>query len=400
LSASSSLQVWNDEVTAEFGLGGGSAPELPPPTDPYEQVIAGLFTASEPIVIREQVTWDVGVTLAQPIGPLYSIHENAQAAGLAQDAAAQKLTQVEREQARDAAVAYFRVLQAEASLQTAEKAVEQLLAQSERLDALVEAGSAKRADKLRIDVALASAKQKVFKARSSVELARSNLAVTVGRDPDQPVSARPIPSATLPRADGTLQDALADAEASRPELARLELELQRVDAGIRAQKGQYVPELVALGQYSHTEGQGLAANDTFFVGLSLDWTIWQWGARKHAVDETLAERVGLQATYDQTRRQLGLQVKSAWYDLRSSLEAYGVADAAVEQAEEAYRVESARYEAGKSTSTDLLDAQSAQTEARNNRISALYQALIHHTELIFATGEPLTASRLLERGER
>lgn len=400
LSASAGIQFWNDEITFSTSPGGDQVPQLPPPQTPYEEIIAGLFTQSEPTVVRDQVTWDVALTISQPLGPLYSIYHGYRATEFAEEAAEEQVGQVSRDQAREAAVAYFRVLQAQAILETAQQSVEQLAAQVETVSVLVEAGATTPSQRMRIEVALAAAEQEVIQARSRVRLAQSNLAVALGRNAQERVGANAVDADTLPGVAGSPEDAVEAAVANRPELRQLELGIEAAESGVKAEEGTYIPQLVAVGQYSHTEGQGLAGTDTAFVGLSLDWTLWQWGARYYAVDEAEAQVVSLEATQEQTRRQIGLQAKMAWYDLESAVEAYGVAERAVAQAEEAYRVESVRYEAGKSTSTDLLDAQSALTEARNNRNNALYQALIQHTELIYATGRPVTADRLLRGGNR
>lgn len=400
LSASASAQLWDDEITFSAAPGGGgSAPQLPPPQTPYEEVIAGLFANSEPTTIRSQFTWDVSLTISQPLGPLWSIYHGYKAAEYGEDAAQTQVDQATRDQARNAAVAYFRVLQARASLDTAMQSVEQLQAQVDRVRALVDAGAAKHADQLRIEVALASAKQQVSQTRAQLKLARSALAVAINRDPQHPVGASSIDGVDLPSLTGQPSDAVDEAIQARPELQQLELRKEQADEGVEVAKGEYIPQLIALGQYQHTEGQGLTGSNNAFVGLSLDWTIWSWGSRYYAIDEAQAQRVKLDSVYTQTRRQIGLQVKQAWYDLQSALEAYSVAQKAVEQAKEAYRVESVRYDAGESTPTDLLDAQSALTEAQNNRNAALYQALIKNAELIYSTGKPLTAGRLIE-GEK
>ena len=396
LSASASAQYWNDEITFNTGGGGGGdIGQLPPPENPYQQIVADAFVDVEPTTIREQFTWDTTLTLSQPLTPLWSIAEAYRAAKLGEQSAEQKLTTAERQQAQEAAVGYFRVLQAKANLQTSTQSVEQLKAQAERVRALVEAGSAQRQEKLRIEVALANARQEVSRARSDLKMARSNLAVTLGRSPDAALSVQDLSSEGMPQMEGGLDKKLDTAMKSRPELRRLELERRRAETATDATRGQFLPQLVGLAQYQHTAGQGLTGQDTFFVGASLEWEFVQWGRRFHEVDTSQARRVKVESSLTQTRRQLRLQVRQAWYDLEASLESYRVSERAVEQAEEAYRVESARYEAGRSTPTELLDAQSALTEAKNNRNAARYETLINHTRLTYATGRPLTARDLL-----
>lgn len=396
LSADASVQLWNEELAFDMGLGGGDAPALPPPSTPYEQLIAGMFAApAEPTIIRSQVTWSASVTLAQPLTPLWMVYHGHNAAKYGEEVAQQQLDQAQRDLARDAAISYFRLLQAQASLDTANQSVARLEAQVRQLEALVAAGAAKKADMLRIEVAVASAKQNVANLKGAIKISRSALAVALGEDPNAPMDATPLTQVDLPALSGEPDEAIEAALDARPELQQLKLQMLQADEAVKIKQGNYIPQVVALAQYSHSEGQGLSGSDSAFIGLNASWTIWEWGADYYEVDAAQAQRLQLEAAYTQARRQIGLQVRSAWYDVQSAAEGYAVSTKAVAQAEEAYRIETVRYEAGESTPTDLLAAQAALTEAQNNENNALYQTLIQNTEFVYATGGPLTVERLL-----
>lgn len=400
LAASASLQVWNDDITASFGGAGGDAPMLPPPTTPYEEIVAGIAGSSSEITIREQVTWDTSVTLTQPITPLWTVYLGHEAAQIGESVAKSTVDQAHRDRGKDAAVTYFQALQAAAQLDTANQSVAQLEAQQERLADLVELGSVQPGEKLRIDVAVAAARQDVLRAEADLELARSSLAVAIGRDPTTAVTPDPIDAQKVPPIDASLEQWLTTARSERPELRQLRLQDEQVELNERVATAAYIPQLVALAQYSHTAGQGLTGSDTFFVGAALDWTIWEWGKKSYAVDEAEAQRVKLSAAQIQAERQITLQVKSAWLGARASRSALDVASAATRQAEEAYQVAEARFEAGASTPTDLLDAQAALTQARNNESAALYEALIRRAELVHAAGQELDEQTILDGGTR
>lgn len=397
LTAEANAQLWNEELAFDMAGGGDADVQLPPPQTPYEQIIYGMFAApSEPTTIRSQFTWSASLTLTQPLSPLWMVYHGYKAAALGEESAKKEVTQAERDQAKAAAQAYFQLLQAQAALDTELGSVERLEAQLKRMDALVEAGAAMRADKLRLEVALAASQQSAAKLKSSIQVARSALAVAIGLDPSQGVGAEELgEGVSLPNLSGEPDEAVEAALDTRPELEQLRLQQQQVERSVKVEQGNYIPQVVAMAQYTHTEGQGLSGSDAAFVGLAASWDIWKWGADYYGVDAVQAQGVQLDYAYEQARRQIGLQVRAAWYDLQSSVEAYEVASKAVGQAEEAYRIESVRYEAGESTPTDLLDAQGALTEAENNKNAAFYQTLIQNAELIHATGRPLTVDLLI-----
>lgn len=397
LSAEAAAQLWDSELAMDIGMGGdGPAPQLPPPSTPYEQLIAGMFAGdSEPTVIRSQFTWNASITLAQPLTPLWMIYHGHKAAELGEEVAEQQLSQAQRDLAHQAALSYFRLLQAQASLDTANQSVERLNSQVSQLEALVAAGAAMKSDKLRLEVALAAAKQDVASLKGAIKVSRSALAVAIGQDPAEPISANPLGDISLPDLNTQADDAVESALQTRPELQQLKLQMQQADRAVKIKQGKYVPQVVAMAQYAHAEGQGLAGSDNAFIGLSATWDIWKWGADYYDVDAAQAQRLQLDSAYTQARRQIGLQVRSAWFDVQSAAEGYAVSTRAVAQAEEAYRIETVRYEAGESTPTDLLAAQSELTEAQNNENNALYQTLIQNTEFIYATGRPMTVESLL-----
>ncbi len=370
LNVSANAQLWNDEQSVSLGPG-------------------------PPMVLRSQFTWGTTITLTQPLTPLWQVYHGYKASEIGVKAAKEQMTQVQRDQARSAAVTYFRVLQAKGALNTAEQSVERLEAQVKRLTVLIEGGVSTPADKLRIEVALAGAKQQLSQSKANVKLSRGALAVAIGSSPQDAVDAQMIPNIVLPAPGEDPGAAIDEAIDVRPEIVALRLRMEQLDQVVQVQRGAYLPQVVALGQYAHSAGQGLSGSDNAFVGLSASWDVWKWGANKYTVDEAELQRLKLNSAYTDATRGITLQVQQAWYDLQSSVEGYEVASQAVSQAEEAYRIESVRYEAGESTPTDLLDAQSALTEAENNQNAAFYQTLIQNTELIYATGRPLTADRLL-----
>jgi len=61
----------------------------------------------------------------------------------------------------------------------------------------------------------------------------------------------------------------------------------------------------------------------------------------------------------------------------------------IEQSKESFRIESLKYDLGKGSITDVLDAQSAQLEAETTYYQALTDYHISMARLKLATGESL-----------
>lgn len=392
LKAAASVQVWNDAI--EMNLAEG-IPPLPEPSNEYEALISG-FLNSGTVSIRDQVTWDASLTITQPLSPLWDVYLAAQVRELDVSIAKTQNDALTRRIQKDAVVAYWQVVQAKKSLEVAEASVAELESQASRLQTLVELGAAQNVDKLRLDVALAAAKKSVFEAEANVSLSLSALSVAMGRAsmPGLDVAAIEPSEMLAPETDiNTLVD---EALRNREELKSLEQNIQQADLGVGLERANYYPDVVALAQAKHAQGQGLAGENTFFVGAAMEWTFFEWGRTSRAVDAAEATSIKVKAARTQAQHQIGLQIRKAWFDYVAAQKGYEVAGVAATQAEEAYRVETERFEAGQTAATDLLSAQTALTEARNNRDAAFYQALVHRSELIWALGRPLTRKNLVE----
>jgi len=79
-------------------------------------------------------------------------------------------------------------------------------------------------------------------------------------------------------------------------------------------------------------------------------------------------------------------VTSGMAQLDAAASAISVAEQAITSAQEAYRVTDAQVQAGTATTTDLLEAQSALTQARLNYLRAQYELAISRVNLRRAMG--------------
>ncbi|MGM0576131.1 MAG: TolC family protein [Myxococcota bacterium] len=399
LRTEGNLQVWDDAVDVAFAEGSDAAAQLPPPETPYEAAVAGLVGGlSEPTRIRDQVTADLTVSVIQPLDELFILRPTYDTLDLGVERARLGRKQASRESELRAASAFFQFHQARALADSARQSVEELRAQLERLEALVAGGVAKGSDRLRLRVAVAAARQDELSARNRIELARSALATAMNLPPEAPIEPDALDDPRCAPALTDLETLYQRARKQREELADLRSATEQAELAIPAAKAELAPDVAAVASYTHLEGQSLAAQDAAFVGLTLSWNVWDWGASYQGVQAARA-RVR-QATAGQEAAEDGvlLQVKRARLDLQTAVDSLELAGLAAKEAAESFRVVSSRYEAGDANTTDVLTAETALAEARNRRVVARYQCLVAHAELRSAVGDPLTAENLVFHG--
>ena len=122
------------------------------------------------------------------------------------------------------------------------------------------------------------------------KIARVTLTETVGADPSPNIVIDSQKSAPLPEKLTMSIEALIDrAMKNRPELMARTLRIRSAEAGIRAAKAEYKPQIVLSGSVAQTSiwpsadyGQlGSASEPTWTAELGVHWRIFDGGVRKN-----------------------------------------------------------------------------------------------------------------------
>ncbi|MHB8417752.1 MAG: TolC family protein [Myxococcales bacterium] len=349
----------------------GSGPKLPPPA-PISNMAIGLGT----------------VTVAEPLLGLWHLsHEYASAADHA-DASQDNLRAQEADLREQVETGFLSLFEARALQGIAKASYDELADQEQLTQAKFRDGVLTRADVLRVKVALANADQQRIQAEVQEQVARASLLTTLGLPPDESDVEFAEPTALASReVPSVLAEAEAFALAHRGEVQSSEAEQSAAHHGFVASELKLLPEINASAMY--LDVQGLPAGlpkDYWTVGVTLDWPIWQWGSSYYQARVASERADAAAAALEGTRSQVELEVNQRLAEERAAAHAVLVAQDAIQQAEEAFRVTESMVKAGAATTTDLLDAQSALTQAKLNLVRARYQDLRTRAALTRALG--------------
>jgi outer membrane protein TolC len=125
------------------------------------------------------------------------------------------------------------------------------------------------------------------------------------------------------------------------------------------------------------------------AGVQMSWPIFDGFLTKGRVDEAKARRGKAAEAKAETTRVIQLQVRSAWSDLRTAQSVLTAQAENIRKAERALELSKSRYGAGAGTQIDVLNAQTALTEARGSYVEALGNYSVARATLIRATGADL-----------
>ncbi|MBW2731130.1 MAG: TolC family protein [Deltaproteobacteria bacterium] len=392
LSVEGNLLYWDDDVAFDFGL---DKLQIAPGCEQTAACMLPLLTAFDFGPIREQITAQLTVQIAQPITPLYQIFKGYQAAKLGAQAARVGVRLSAQQVADAARQAYIRVKQAQGSVSIAQAAVKQVQAQLKTVKAFRRAGLSSRNDVLKVQVGLARAQGAAVQAKAGLELATAALAIEIGLPPSEEIEPRERFADPPPSFELTFGACIERAAKRRPELKAVALQKRIAEKSSEATRGAMLPQLSAIGSYQRTEGQGFAMpKNAFFVGGVLSWK-FTWGTSYYAYREAQEKVVNAELTQRQARDGVYLDVKKAYLELKTAEQQLFIARVAVKQAEESYRIEEAKYKKSSATTTDVLDAQLSLSRSKLSYNNALYGWYLSHSALGRAMGEePMTGRTL------
>src|SRR5580692_4201124 len=196
--------------------------------------------------------------------------------------------------------------------------------------------------------------------------------------PDASVSDAASASDSAPTVTGTVQVALA----RNPEIEAAGHQIEKARAGVSAAQAEYIPEVGAFVQYIHENGAPFVSPNTGAVGLSLKWTVFEFGKRRGQVLERRAEVAQAEESLAQARRRVQVDVEKAVRKLNRVEAALDSARQLLASATEARRVTSDRVEAGTANQSALLDAEAAISGAQADVLRAEYDRNIAAADLV------------------
>ncbi|MFO0594414.1 MAG: TolC family protein [Myxococcaceae bacterium] len=353
-------------------------------------MIPGAPAAAAPsLTVRDQNTNSFVVSAKQPVVGLLRTSQELMAANENADAAAFQAGNLERSVKEAVELGFLRLYEARAAREVARSSQVQLAEQLTVTRARVEAGALTTADVLRLEVARANIAQQELQAGVQESAARIALLTLLDFPLDAEVdfAAPTALEASAEQPAPALADATGAAMESRLDLKQQVRLLDGAESTARARLFALLPEVDLTATYVRIDGQALAQQNAASIGVRASWPVWLWGTQWYAHRAAVHQAEAQRLLSEETGRQVRGEVTGRLDQLRAATAAIDVAQTALTSAEEAYRVTAAVVQAGSGTTTDLLDAQSALTQAKLNLVRSKYQRALAWVQLQRAMGK-------------
>ena len=301
------------------------------------------------------------------------------------DSARLGVAKTEQQLILDATTAYYDVLQAGNMVAVNQETVNNLAEHLTKVQAQFEAGVVAKSDVLRSEVELVNARQNLIKAQNSYDLAMSALNNTIGMPLDTENKLKD--ELVYAKSDITLEDAVAQAAANRPEVQQSQIGIESAEKGIKVADSNGKPTVTfsAAEGWSGTEFPG--DDNNWSMSLMANWNIFDSGVTKAKVKQAESSLDKAREQAEQTGNSVELEVRQAYLSMKEAEKRIGATQVAVDKAAEDLKIAQTKYYAGVGTNLDVIDAQLAMTQAGTNYTQALYDYNTNQAKLKKAIGQ-------------
>ena len=331
-------------------------------------------------------TWNGGVsaTLAL-VNP--QLWKNIEISGQQVELAVEKARSSRLDMVIQVKQAFYSVLLAKEAFKVYKEVYDNALQNCIQTEKRFNAQKASELEYTRAKATLANAVPNVYNSESSVILALWQLKAVMGVDLDEKID---VAGSLEDYSNDMSYDIAAEDSVSldsNTAIRQLAIQAEQLANTVKLQQYAYLPTLSAAFSYS----MNVMSNDFKFseyrwtpysyVGISLSIPIFSGGRRLNDVRQAKVQETELNLQRVDTERQLRIAIRQYLATMQTNIKSCAAAKDAVATAQKAYDISAKSYNVGRSTITDLNDAQLALTQSKLAVSQAVYNFLVAKSHL-------------------
>ncbi len=344
--------------------------------------------------------WNADVQIVQSIYEGGKLTAAIQAAGATKRQAIAQFQTVVANALLNTRVAYYDVLLAVQQITVHEASVALLQKELADQQSRYQAGTVPKFNVLQADVALANERPSLIQARNNYRIAKNNLSNLLGynlpRDIWEDIPLQLSDTFETNPFEMNLPDAIEQALSQRTELTALREAQELNKLNIVNAKSGYKPTLQLFAGYAWYNAQFTQPVtldhdiNGWNAGAQMQWDIFDGLLTRGKVVQAKALYEKSQTTLADQAREIELEVRTDYSDFIDAREILDSQQTVQAEAEEALREARARSEAGTGTRLDVLNAETALTQARTTQVQALHDYDVARARLERAIGGNMT----------
>jgi len=230
--------------------------------------------------------------------------------------------------------------------------------------------------------------------------AQVTLAQSIGIPPTTPIQVADFSKLPLPTAlEESVEQVIDRALEQRPDLIAQVALLRAKEADIRRARAEFWPKLSLTADVGgvlaslRIQASGLSTGwltetePTYGAKLTMDWPLFEGGARRHQLEVAEAEHRAAEGELEDARDKAISQVWQAYTEVKLAISRLEVAAALIEASQQSYDATLDSYRLGLGTLIDLLAARRELSRAQFVELETKVHVLTAAAALAFASGD-------------
>ena len=331
-----------------------------------------------PITIAPSIldNYSTTLTLSQPLFTGFKLLSNSNIAEYNAGSTNEEYNKDKVELVFNIKNAYWTLFKAAQLKKVMDDNVQMVKAHLEDAKNLMRVGMMTQNDVLKLEVQLSDMLFKQIDAENAVKL--STVALNSVLSIPLTTNVEIMSSVNLTPADySELNKLIGDAVEQRPELKSAGYRIKAGEAGVTMARSSWYPQISVYGNYYYSRpNQRIFPSqdkfkDTWDAGVNLSLNVWDWLTTAHQTEQaqaTLAQAVdGMGIIKD----NITLEVTQNYLSVDQAKRKIDISELTVKQATENMRITSDKFKNGLALSSDVIDAETAQSTAKINYTNSI-----------------------------
>lgn len=325
------------------------------------------------------------VQITQPLSQLYNVHLNVQLMQTGKQLSQEELRQQRQQLTNSVKETYYSLLQTQSALDAANENVKALQEMDRTTDEYVKEKAALPYQSTGVKSQLAQAELQVVTLQDTLQTQKENLNDLMGRDITSDYKLSGAPEA-LPE-EQSLDLARQTALANRTEIRQAQFKIEQATFARRLEKANYIPQVgLQYLFFSPFTIEGLP-NHVNTIGFSFKWDVWDWGYKRHVMDEKQRGIEQSRLNLTETQTQVAIDISNRYRKLREARAGLKVAQLAEEAEKQKLDVVNAQFKQSAALLSTLQTEQSNMSQAAAQYQQALSNFWTARSEFEKALGE-------------
>ncbi len=303
----------------------------------------------------------------------------------------EKATQLDAENDREDVTqntidAFSNLYKAKAAAELVKESLNQAQQRTKEFSNLEKNGLLARNDLLKAELQASNTELSLLDAENNWKLATVNMNLMLGL-PEETVLVPDSSNLTKPSDIKTIAEWEQAAVQNRKDASALSFREKAAITGVKAVKGELYPSLAITGGYVAAYIPNfLTVTNAVNIGVGVQYNIGSLWKTKSKIQQAQARVEQVQANEDMLNDAIRLQINQAYQNVILSQKKMEVYNKAIEQAAENYKITKNKYVNTLVTTTELLEAEVAELQAKLNFAFAKADAIVAYNKLLQSAG--------------